>query len=306
MGKRGIKLIILVLIVLLLVGACLLLSSLNKEPEGVVEEDDTILLAEFTSDGVSAFNYTYNGTTLSFTQTAGQWSYDADSEFPLAQNTITTMIESITSVNAERKLDNTDDPANYGFDSPALALTVTYMGEDKTFEVGDVNNYTGGYYLRYNNEIYMTDETLLTVFGKDLYDYLTTTELPVLENTVGFVVDGIEMTDEAMVADLAEIYSSMIRGDVADYRSKESYGFDGSEHMVVVNYTVDTPVTDASGNPTSTITTNKSYNFSYSYVGENAYIMLQDDDLIYNVSGTESFDAFVSSDTETIVKSTVE
>ena len=289
MGKRSIKLIILVLVVVLLAVACFLLSSLNKEPQSVVPEDSNILLAGFTNDGVSAFKYSYNGAELSFTQTAGQWSYDGDPEFPLVQNSVTTMIQAIAEVNAMRKLDDIDDASSYGFDEPSLTVTIT-QGTDYTFEVGNLNNYTGGYYLRYNGDIYMADETLITVFGKGLFDFLAPTELPVLENVVSFTIDGNEVTDESAVKDLVAKYSSIVRGDIADYRSKESYGFDGTEHVVTLNYKVDTPVTDSVGNTTSTITTDAAYSFAYAYVGENAFIMLQDDDLIYQVKGVECFD----------------
>lgn len=296
MNKRTTKLIVLVLIVALLVLACFLLSGLNKEEETSETEDESITLCDFSDKEITNIAYTYNGTELSFTSDNGQWKYDADGEFPVTQNTVTSMIESISTVMATRKLDGAEDASVYGFDSPMLIATVTADGSNYSFEVGDLNSYSGTYYLRYNEELYMTDETLVTVFSKNLYDYLTTTDLPDLENIISFTVDGKEITDETVVADLTESYDQLIRGNVADYRSKESYGFDGNQHTVVVTYTVDNDVTDDSGNVISTVTTDYTYSFEYAYVEDNAYIMLQDDDLIYEVSGTSSFDIIETAD----------
>ncbi len=298
MSKRSKNLIILLAFVVILAIACLLLSSLNKEDESPVADDAPIVLAEIDGNSVTSVVYEYNGIELSFTNKSGMWSYDGDADFPVTQNTLTTMISDVSVINATRELKNVQDPSEYGFDKPTLVLCITCSGNEYKFEVGDLNSYSGSYYLRYNGGIYMTDELLVSTFSKDLYDYLTTTDLPVLENITGFVVDGNEITDDDSVADLAGSYEMLIRGDVADYSSKESYGFDGTEHTVVVMYTEDNAVPDSNGNPISSVTTEHSYTFSYAYVGEKAYIMLGDDDLIYEVSGTSGFDIFDTTQSE--------
>ncbi len=298
MTKRSKNLIVLLVFAVILAIACLLLSSLNREDEPPVADDTPIVLAEIDVNAVTSIVYEYNGTELAFKNNGGKWDYDGDADFPVTQNTLTTMISDISVINATRELTDAGDISEYGFDEPTLVLCITCGGNEYKFEVGDLNSYSGSYYLRYNGDIYMTDELLVSTFSKDLFDYLTTTDLPVLESITGFVVDGLEITDEEAVADLVGSYEMLIRGDVADYTSKESYGFDGSEHTVVVKYTEDNAVADSNGNPISSVTTEHSYTFSYAYVGENAYIMLQDDDLIYEVSGTSEFDVLVTPQSE--------
>jgi len=283
--------ILLLLLVAVLAAACLILSNLNKDNDTqTVNESETLVIAQIDADSVTGFSYDYQGETLAFTNSSGYWSYDADGEFPVTQNTVTTMISDISSIEAIRELSDPEDASSYGFDDPTLVVDIFCGGETVTFEVGDVNSYSGAYYLRHNGVIYTCDELLVSTFSKDLFDYLTTTDLPTLDTITAFSVDGKEITDESAVADLSQSYAAVTRGDVADYTSKESYGFDGTEHPVEVKYSVDNSVTDSNGNAISTVETEYTYTFSYAYVGETAYIMLQDDDLIYEVTGVSAFD----------------
>lgn len=290
MNKRTKNLIILFAVAAVLAVACFLLSSLNKEDGSKEPEAEPIVVAEIDSSAVTALRYRNDNVELSFKCNSGGWVYEADPEFPVTQNIITTMISDVAVVYAERELADVTDLSEYGLDDPALAVYVTCGEKEHAFMVGDLNDYSGLYYLKYDDKIYLTDELLVSTFSKDLYDYLTVTDLPALESIVGFSVGGIDITNEAAVSDLASSYDKLIRGDVVDYCSKESYGFDGTEHKVVVKYSEKKTVSDANGSPVSNVDVEYTYSFSYAYVGENAYIMLQDDDLIYEVSGTTSFD----------------
>lgn len=289
MNKRIKKLVILVLVVILLIAACAFVASLNKTEEDPVTVDETITVASFDSDDIVNLEYTYGGATLGFTCNGGQWSFASDPEFPLTQNIITTMISDVSVINATRKLSDTEDASVYGFDTPSLTVKFETADSEYYFEIGDSNSYNGGYYLRFKGEIYVTDETLVSTFSKDLYDYLTTTDIPTFENIVSFTVDSKEITDEETVQLLSEAFTAITRGNVADYRSKESYGFDGTEHIVALKYQEDNDVTDTNGNAISSVTGEYSYEFSFSEVDGNYYIMLADDELVYKADGLSAF-----------------
>ncbi|MBQ3099752.1 MAG: DUF4340 domain-containing protein [Clostridia bacterium] len=289
MNKRIKKLILLVFVAILLIVACVFVASLNKSEEDTPTVDETIIVATIDVDSVVSLEYTYGGTLLGFTCNGGQWSFDSDPEFPLTQNIITTMISDSSVVKATRMLHDAEDASVYGFDNPSLTVKFKTADAEFSFEIGDSNSYNGGYYLRYNGDIYVTDELLVSTFSKDLYDYLTTTDIPDLENIVSFTVDLNEITDSDSVEELSEAFAAIARGEVADYRSKESYGFDGTEHKVVVKYQTETNVTDTNGNAISNVTGEYSYNFAFSVIDGNYYVMLADDELIYKADGLSAF-----------------
>lgn len=289
MSKRIKKLIILALVVIALIIACLFVSSLDKQEKEPIPDDEPIVLASLDIEALTSVEYSYAGTALSFSCKSGQWSLDSDPEFPLTQNILTTMISDVALIKATRKLSDSEDPSVYGFDVPSLTVRFKTTDSEYYFEIGDSNSYNGGYYLRYNGEIYVTDETIVTTFSKNLYDYLTTTDLPELENIVSFTIDSKEITDADTVNTLSQAFMEIKRGNVADYRSKESYGFDGTEHKVLVKYQKDNAVTDSNGNAISTVTGEYSYSFEFSQLDDNYYIMLADDSLIYSAEGLDSF-----------------
>ena len=289
MNKRAKKLILLILVALLLVAACVIVSSLNKSEDPVTPDDKTIIVASFDVGDVTSLEYSYNGSTLAFTDNAGQWSFISDPEFPLTQNILTTIISDCSVIKATRKLDDAEDASVYGFDTPALSVRFKTSDLEYYFELGNVNSYNGGYYLRYNEEIYVTDESLFTAFSKNLFDYLTTTQLPTFEKIISFNIDTAEITDAESVAELSEAFASIVRGEVADYRSKESYGFDGTQHTVTLSYQKESTVNDENGNAISSVAGEYTYTFEFAELDGNYYIMLMDDDLIYKADGLSAF-----------------
>ena len=293
MNKRLGKLLILILVVAALV-VCVVLIGKTKAKDDDTSDDKTadaaITVFDLSPSDITHLTYTNKGEeTLSFSAQNGQWSYDGDPQFPLSQNSLDSMTQAFCGLEASRVLDENEAYSEYGLDDPRLLIEIEAGDKKISVAVGNYNSYTSGYYTLTEGKIYVTDSSLINSFGNSLFDFLTTTELPKLENVNSFVVDGNVIDDEETVASLAESYSSLGRGEVADYRDKEKYGFDGTEHIVTVNYTVETEVTDAEGQSSTTVKSDGSFTFTFASVDGTSYLMLQDDDLVYHASGTEAF-----------------
>ena len=290
MSKRVKNLIVLSLVVALLVFAYIFVSRVNSSEDTEEQTDSTITLCEFDETQIQSFHYKTESDELTFNQTGGVWYYEGDESFPVTQNTLSEMAESVATVNATRKLDNPEDISNYGLDEPSLVVDITSNDKTYSFSVGDYTAYTSEYYVLYEDDVYLMDSTLTETFSKDLYDYLTTSSLESFDEIVSFTIDENSITDEEKVSELSDSYENLTLGSVADYKNKEEYGFDGTEHKVTITYNVKTDVTDDSGNTTSTITNTLTYTFSYAYVNDISYIMPEGDELIYYISGVENFD----------------
>ena len=80
----------------------------------------------------------------------------------------------------------------------------------------------------------------------------------------------------------------MISTDVADYKNKEKYGFDGSEMKITVTY--DEEIEQSEGEVSDPVKVETTYTLLLSKeIDGQRYAMHQDDDLIYVCNYTEDF-----------------
>lgn len=278
-------LIIGAVVLALLIGAYFLVSELTKEETPVEEEVEEIVIVDETNDEITTIAYKNSYGEVNFSNLAG-WSYPSDTAMPVSQTFVDEMASKLMKVTAVREITGQGDESGYGFDEPTLELTVgTRGGNVHSFVVGALNDISGNYYLKYNDKIYMIDSTIVEATNYELFAALDTHTLPEInaEDILSVTVNGEEGNKEG--------YSSVSIGVAENYKNKEEYGFDGSENTVTVKYTVSSDITDDAGNVTSSVNTETEYTFSYATVDGSQYAMLQDDSIIYRVTGVEALEA---------------
>lgn len=291
---KKMKFIIIALVVLaLLVGAYFIAVSLTKEePLSEDETPEEVVVYDLSNDTVITINYSNGQGDSSYTYMNDIWYATVDRAMPIDQSFVQTMAGSLQRVVATREITGEGDESAYGFDNPTLSYSVgSKGGKTNSVVVGAFNEMSQGYYLKYEDRIFIVDSTVVDATSYSLFDSLIRTELPEItaESIKNVTVNGEAVSNPAGYANIGITV-------VEDYKNKESYGFDGSENVVVVSYTETTDITDEMGNVTSTLENDKSYTFSYAVKDTITYFMLPDDTLIYQGTGTEAF--FEAADTE--------
>lgn len=108
----------------------------------------------------------------SFIKEDGTW-YDAeDKKFPVNQDSLTTMTNTLGAVSATRKLEKPEALSEYGLDSPVLTVRYTASdGKEAEFIVGDTNDAAGGAYLKISGDdaVYLVSSDFADSFNSDIY-----------------------------------------------------------------------------------------------------------------------------------------
>ena len=106
-------------------------------------------------------------TETTFEKKDDSWVKKDDTDFPVNQSTLDSAASSVTSVESGRVLEDVDDLAEYGLDSPANTIKIVTKSEDEdgddtttTLYVGDENSSTSQYYVRKDD-----DEKTVYLYG---------------------------------------------------------------------------------------------------------------------------------------------
>lgn len=196
--KRGKRALILagVLAVLVLVYAGVQKSV--SQPEAVTEESGSYPLTSHTAEELTSLQWT-NGDgeeqeTLHFVKTGEeeQWQADGDETFPVEQDSVEKLAETLTALKADRKLENVEKPEDYGLLEPAFTLTAGWSdGTETVYSMGDETPFGDGYYLSLSGEdgtVYTVADALSGDFSGSLLSFAQSEELPAVENVTRLVV----------------------------------------------------------------------------------------------------------------------
>lgn len=210
--KRGKRALILagVLAVLVLVYAGVQKSV--SQPETVTEESGTYALTAHTAEELTGLQWT-NGDgeeqeTLHFVKTGEeeQWQADGDETFPVEQDSVEKLAEALIALEADRKLENVENPGDYGLAEPAFSLTAAWSdGTETVYAMGDETPFGDGYYLSLSGEegtVYTVEDSLESAFSGTLLSFAQKEELPAVENVTRLTVgDTLDMEGTAETAE---------------------------------------------------------------------------------------------------------
>ena len=194
--KRGKRALILagVLAVLVLVYAGVQKSV--SQPETVTEESGTYALTAHTAEELTGLQWTSGDgeeqETLHFVKTDGRWRVEGDEAFPVKQDSVEGLAETLTALKADRKLENVEKPEDYGLLEPAFTLTAGWSdGTETVYSMGDETPFGDGYYLSLSGEdgtVYTVADALSGDFSGSLLSFAQSEELPAVENVTRLVV----------------------------------------------------------------------------------------------------------------------
>ena len=242
----------------------------QKESEAESEENTSVFTA--SADDIKSLDFMVDDTETTFEKKDDSWVKKDDTDFPVNQSTLDSVASSVTSVESDRVLEDVDNLAEYGLDSPANIIKIVTKSEDEdgddtttTLYVGDENSSTSQYYVRKDDEktVYLVDSSCVEPFTKTLYDYAQMEDFPAISSTdtiTKISVDGDnsyelkkdadtsvwsvsangeeDKADSATVSSLVSSFGSMAYNSMADYKceDKSKYGLDKPYSTITVDY----------------------------------------------------------------------
>lgn len=112
-----------------------------------------------------------------------QWVCDNDPELKLNTSKITTMLGCLTSITASEKFDADTDVADFGFDTPQNTITMTTDDNTYTIVVGAKNAMLSQYYIKVNDDVYLSSTTIPSQFAVTLDDLIQSDDSEDTETT---------------------------------------------------------------------------------------------------------------------------
>ena len=193
-GKRALILAgVLAVLVLVYVGVQ---KGVSSQPEAVTEESGSYPLTSHTAEELTSLQWTSGDgeeqETLHFVKTDGQWRVEGNEAFPVKQDSVEGLAETLTALKADRKLENVEKPEDYGLLEPAFTLTAGWSdGTETVYSMGDETPFGDGYYLSLSGEdgtVYTVADALSGDFSGSLLSFAQSEELPAVENVTRLVV----------------------------------------------------------------------------------------------------------------------
>ncbi|MBE5947582.1 MAG: DUF4340 domain-containing protein [Lachnospiraceae bacterium] len=188
--KRGKKLLALVAVLIILTGATFITKTLAPKDNTATNTENNIKFTILTieSDMVESLSWTCEDESLNFIYSEDTWSYADDSSFPLNSSYISSMLSSISNIEASKMIEDVKDFSQYGLDVPVCTISVGYGSGCKLL----IGNETAVDGLRYfsigDGNVYLVDSSILDAFSYGLYDLIQKESIPTMSDIVSVSV----------------------------------------------------------------------------------------------------------------------
>lgn len=277
MKKKSIKMAASVAVLVVLCGAYFGVKSYvakQEEQEDQQEETVTNVFSAEETD-IKSLKFVIDKKEVTFEKDNDNWVKSDEKEFPVSQDKIEEAAAALTSIDADRVLEDAEDLAEYGLDEPQNTITVTTNDDKQTsIRVGMENESTSQYYVNKDedkNTVYVVPETSISPFMNTLYDYAQMEEFPQVEaaniskiqvdsDTSTYTLekeedDGFwylgenterEQADTSSVNTLTSALSSMTYDSLANYNctNMSDYGLNEPYATITVDYQEEAPETE--------------------------------------------------------------
>ena len=168
MKRSGKLLLLLAVLAVLGVGAyaAIKLGEQAEAREKAAEstEKETYAVEDISAEDVTKISWQFKDTDLSFTKENGAWVNTRDAAFPVNESMIESQIKSVTAITTGKEIQNTGDKAQFGFDKPALTVT---LNDSIEYVFGDSTNLMQGRYLMLGGKVYIVDYALADPLNTD-------------------------------------------------------------------------------------------------------------------------------------------
>ena len=271
MKKKSVNLITAVGVLVVLSGAYVGVKAYVAKQEAADTESaegENPEIISIASADVKSIKFVIDKKEVTFEKDGDSWVKSDETDFPVDQDKIDTLVSSLNSIKAERTLENVEDASEYELDQPDNTITVTTEdGETTVIQLGMENDSTSQEYIDLNEDsstVYVVSNSTFSSFEGTLYDFAKSGVFPTVDSsTVSKIsVDGkdssyvvekdennfwnitgdgeTEKADSAKATSLASALSSMAYSSYVNYNCAEDefsqYGLDKPYAEITVCY----------------------------------------------------------------------
>lgn len=271
MKKKSVNLITAVGVLVVLSGAYVGVKAYVAKQEAAdtesAEEENPEIISIASAD-VKSIKFVIDKKEVTFEKDGDSWVKSDETDFPVDQDKIDTLVSSLNSIKAERTLENVEDASEYELDQPENTITVTTEdGGTTVIQLGMENDSTSQEYIDLNEDsstVYVVSNSTFSSFEGTLYDFAKSGVFPTVDSSTvskisvegkdsSYVVekdennfwnitgDGeTEKADSAKATSLASALSSMAYSSYVNYNCAEDefsqYGLDKPYAEITVCY----------------------------------------------------------------------
>lgn len=103
-----------------------------------------------------------------------QWVCDNDTSLKINTSKVTSLLGNATSITASKKFDSDADTSDFGLDEPRNVVKLSTADETYTITIGEKNAMLGEYYIKVNDDVYLSSNTILGAIPDSIDDMVAT------------------------------------------------------------------------------------------------------------------------------------
>ena len=103
-----------------------------------------------------------------------QWVCDNDTSLEINTSKVTSLLGNATSITASKKFDSDADTSDFGLDEPQNVVKLSTADKTYTITIGEKNAMLGEYYIKVNDDVYLSSNTILGTIPDSIDDMVAT------------------------------------------------------------------------------------------------------------------------------------
>ena len=103
-----------------------------------------------------------------------QWVCDNDTSLKINTSKVRSLLGNATSITASKKFDSDADTSDFGLDEPQNVVKLSTADETYTITIGEKNAMLGEYYIKVNDDVYLSSTTILGTIPDSIDDMIVT------------------------------------------------------------------------------------------------------------------------------------
>ena len=217
--KKSTKLVSAVVVLAVLGGVYVGLNtyvSKEEKAESSSEEESKTEVFSVKTDDIKSLEFIVDKKEVTFEKKDDSWVKKDETAFPVNQTTLDSAASAIETVEADRVLEDVEDLAEYGLDSPSNTVIVDTADGTTKLNIGDENTSTNQYYISKDDDdstVYVVAADTVSPFMNSLYDYAQGEDFPTIDSSTVKKVQVSEDEDSYVLEENSDGATWDVSGD---------------------------------------------------------------------------------------------
>ena len=187
--KKSTKLVSAVVVLAVLGGVYVGLNtyvSKEEKTKSSSEEESKTEVFSVKTDDIKSLEFIVDKKEVTFEKKDDSWVKKDETAFPVNQTTLDSAASAIKKVEADRVLEDVENLAEYGLDSPSNTVIVDTADGTTKLNIGDENTSTNQYYISKDDDdstVYVVAADTVSPFMDSLYDYAQGEDFPTIDSS---------------------------------------------------------------------------------------------------------------------------